>query len=270
MPEVPPLPRPSSAEIQNLPVSRQARAIYRYLYEHRRTYKTMLDIRSGLEQEFGVQEQLDRRRRELNRHFIIERSGAGRNTGYRLMSRKAIDESATLGISERVRAMVLQFGRCAMCGRTVEEHGVVLQVDHKMPQSWGGTNDIENLQPLCEECNRGKKDYFRSLDHLGSQIRAAAEFEEPHRRIGELLKAVRPDEVRSDILEMVAHQHQFQEDWHKRLRELRVLGWDYSTRRERDARGRVRVFYTLTAWKPWPPGSIRAEIRRREADRKRR
>jgi 5-methylcytosine-specific restriction endonuclease McrA len=224
----------------------------------------MLEIREHLAAELGDQEQLDRRRRELNKYFIIERGGSGRHTAYRLVGRKAIVESDILGISERVRAQVLQFGRCAMCGRTPAEHNVVLQVDHKMPQSWGGTNDLDNLQALCEECNRGKKDYFRTLDHLGPEIRRASEFDEPHRRLGELLKAAHPDEVRSDVLEMVAHQRQYQEDWQKRLRELRVLGWNYSTRRKKDAQGRVRVFYRLVTSKPWPNGPIRGEISRRE------
>lgn len=270
MPEVPPLPKPSDPEVQDLPISRQAKAIYRLLYKNRGRALTMLEIRDALMSEFGEQEQLDRRRRELNRYFVIERAGSGRETGYRLVGRKAVEESAALGISEKTRAQVLQFGRCAMCGRTVGAHGVVLQVDHKMPQAWGGTDDIENLQPLCEECNRGKKDHFRSLEKYGKQIREASEFDEPHRRIGELLKAIHPDEVRSDILEMVAHQRQYQEDWHKRLRELRVLGWDYTTRREKDARGRIRVYYRLTAWKPWPSMAIRAEISRRERARARR
>lgn len=268
MSEVEPLPRPSSEYVETLPVSRQAKAIYRLLFENRDRALTMLEIRDELEGELGEQEQLDRRRRELNRYFVIERSRTGRDTGYRLLARKATEESAVLGISERVRAQVLQYGRCAMCGRTVEEHGVVLQVDHKMPQAWGGTNDIENLQPLCEECNRGKKDHFRTLDRYGAEIRTASQYDEPHRRIGELLIALHPDEVRSDILEMVAHQQQYQEDWHKRLRELRVLGWDYETRKERDSRGRVRVYYRLTRHTPWPSGSIRAEITRRERARR--
>jgi 5-methylcytosine-specific restriction endonuclease McrA len=230
----------------------------------------MLEIRDRLAGELGDQEQLDRRRRELNKYFVIERANSGRQTTYRLTDRKAVVESAVLGISERVRAQVLQFGRCAMCGRTPAEHKVVLQVDHKMPQAWGGTDDPENLQALCEECNRGKKDYFRTLDHLGPEIRRASQYDEPHRRIGELLKAAHPNEVRSDVLEMVAHQRQYQEDWQKRLRELRVLGWNYSTRRKKDARGRVRVFYRLVTWKPWPEGPIRSEISRLERAKARR
>jgi hypothetical protein len=86
-------------------------------------------------------------------------------------------------------------------------------------------------------------------------------------RIGELLKAFGGRQARSDVLEMVASPPgDYQEDWQKRLRELRVLGWQIETRRRRED-GRVRAFYRLVTAQPWPPGSIRAEIRRRERAR---
>lgn len=45
--------------------------------------------------------------------------------------------------------------RCQICGATVED-GAKLHVDHILPVSKGGTNDIRNLQILCEKCNLGK------------------------------------------------------------------------------------------------------------------
>jgi ATP adenylyltransferase len=44
--------------------------------------------------------------------------------------------------------------RCALCGATSAEGRI--EVDHIIPRSKGGTNDISNLQALCDECNRGK------------------------------------------------------------------------------------------------------------------
>ena len=44
-------------------------------------------------------------------------------------------------------------GLCFACGSAAEP-----QVDHILPRRWGGTNDISNLQVLCGDCNRRKRD----------------------------------------------------------------------------------------------------------------
>lgn len=46
--------------------------------------------------------------------------------------------------------------RCVFCGATSRH--TQLQVDHIIPVSKGGRNDLSNLQTLCWECNRGKSD----------------------------------------------------------------------------------------------------------------
>ena len=133
-----------------------------------------------------------------------------------------------------------------------------------MPKAWGGSDDLENLQALCEECNRGKKDFFASFTEFADEIRQAIGLPSVHMRIGELLKAFGPKAVRSDVLELVASPPgNYQEDWQKRLRELRVLGWEIETSRLRED-GRIRSYYRLGRAEPWPAGSVREEIRRRE------
>ena len=44
--------------------------------------------------------------------------------------------------------------RCAHCGQ--REPAVKLSPDHRVPRSRSGTNDPENWQPLCEQCNNAK------------------------------------------------------------------------------------------------------------------
>jgi 5-methylcytosine-specific restriction endonuclease McrA len=260
-----PLPAPDSPDLLALRLSYQAREIYRLLFENQGSPLTMHEIRGRLAH-IGTQEQLDRRRRELNRYFVIEHATEGRETSYMLVARKERDAGLDVGISEKDRAVVLRHGRCAQCGRTPLEDNVKLQVDHKIPKSWGGTDDLENLQPLCEECNRGKKDLFESYRDYEEHMRAAIKYDEPQKRIGEFLKAVFPDEVPSDVLELVANTKDYQQDWQKRLRELRVLGWVITTRRAKEDR-RVRVYYRLVRAPRWPKGSIRAAIRRLENQR---
>ena len=47
--------------------------------------------------------------------------------------------------------------KCQICGKSPSTHPELsLEVDHILPVSKGGTNDIENLQTLCFNCNRGK------------------------------------------------------------------------------------------------------------------
>jgi 5-methylcytosine-specific restriction endonuclease McrA len=45
-------------------------------------------------------------------------------------------------------------GRCVMCG--IFGTSVVLQKDHIVPVYQGGSDGIENLQPLCLPCNTSK------------------------------------------------------------------------------------------------------------------
>jgi 5-methylcytosine-specific restriction endonuclease McrA len=256
------LPAPNSRDLRNLPLSYQAREIYRLLYETRETPLTMREIREHLAH-IATQEQLDRRRRELNRYFEITHVRSGSETRYRLVRQKPRLPGSDRGISERDRAAILRHGICAMCGRTPLTDGVRLQVDHKVPKEWGGSDDLDNLQPLCEECNRGKKNFFSSFDVHSDAIRAAINHPSVHKRIGELLKAFAPEPVQSDVLELVANPPgDYQEDWQKRLRELRVLGWVISVSRRREEK-RTRTYYRLDTAKPWPD-DIRAEIRRRE------
>lgn len=46
--------------------------------------------------------------------------------------------------------------KCVYCGRTPET--TELQVDHVIPKSKGGGNNVENLVTSCRFCNLGKSD----------------------------------------------------------------------------------------------------------------
>lgn len=58
-------------------------------------------------------------------------------------------------VPESVRYQVLKRDRrCQLCGAGPELGP--LQIDHIVPRSQGGPNDMTNLQVLCALCNRGK------------------------------------------------------------------------------------------------------------------
>jgi len=46
--------------------------------------------------------------------------------------------------------------RCVSCGKMSTDHNVILHVDHILPRSLRGTDDLSNYQTLCELCNLGK------------------------------------------------------------------------------------------------------------------
>lgn len=74
-------------------------------------------------------------------------------------SEKKIKNKITrTGINPKLRFEVLRRDKhvcqyCGACGKNTE-----LEVDHKIPVSRGGSDDISNLITSCIECNRGKSD----------------------------------------------------------------------------------------------------------------
>jgi 5-methylcytosine-specific restriction enzyme A len=62
--------------------------------------------------------------------------------------------SRYISSSDRVSVLTRDGYRCGFCGRTSQQ--VELEVDHIIPFSKGGSNDLSNLQTLCFDCNRGK------------------------------------------------------------------------------------------------------------------
>jgi hypothetical protein len=59
-------------------------------------------------------------------------------------------------------------GACADCGAQVSlELQAKGELDHMRPLGLGGTNDVSNLQLLCERCNRTKA---KKLTHIRSSI----------------------------------------------------------------------------------------------------
>jgi hypothetical protein len=237
-------------------------------------------IRHELEKEgLHAEEQthLDRRKRDLKKWFLIQKIKAVQERGgkkrtvvlYRYAGeRTGVTDEGQVG--QRLRAEVIHAarGRCQMCGQTVEKHGITLVVDHKRPRDWGGSNGGENLWAICEECNAGKKAFFDSLNATPEMMKQVMNHESVHVRIGELLKAVGVgNRTPSSLLEVVADQ----DDWQKRLRELRypVIGWEIETHGYKSTAGRKLVDYVLRSCKPWPEdptGTIRRFEKQREGD----
>jgi HNH endonuclease len=261
------LPQPDSEDLKALVKGSTARSIYKVLFENQDKPLSMAEIRKILGSGAGEQEHLNRRMRELYGPFNIAHPKRGSDSAYQLIGFSENPHQDTSRISIKVRAWVLRDQRCAQCGRTPTEDGVKLHVDHIIPQEWGGTDDQENLQALCFDCNEGKKNLYSSYNKFGEKIKQAIGYDEPHRRIGELLKAFGSEPVPAELLETVAKAKQYQDDWQKRMRELRELGWEYTFEKRKEG-GRVKTYYILQHWEPWPEGNIVAAIRKHEQEKK--
>jgi hypothetical protein len=61
-----------------------------------------------------------------------------------------------MSISNKIRFEIFKKYNftCQYCGRSTPE--IILEVDHIIPKSKGGTDDIDNLIASCFECNSGK------------------------------------------------------------------------------------------------------------------
>ena len=68
----------------------------------------------------------------------------------RIVKRKSFTSSERVAIYDR------NHGRCAICGRYVPFADFT--VDHIIPISKGGTNNMDNLQCACKTCNMIKQD----------------------------------------------------------------------------------------------------------------
>ncbi len=65
--------------------------------------------------------------------------------------------------------------KCLACGRCAEDD-IILHVDHILPRSKGGKDELENFQTLCDLCNIGKSNKD-SVDLRKSIVRPATKTE---------------------------------------------------------------------------------------------
>ena len=142
-----------------------------------------------------------------------------RGDGYVMLTslEKAPARGIRKAINEKLRYAVLSRDgfRCKACGRTIDD-GVKLVVDHIRPVDWGGTNEISNLQTLCEECNRGKKAWVDSVP--SRDLRIIMDKTTVEQRIEALFDSFPNQIIPSTMIQLVS-KGAF--DWQRALRRLR-------------------------------------------------
>jgi hypothetical protein len=105
-----------------------------------------------------------------------------------------------MSVSKKIRFEIFKRDGfiCQYCGGSPPDK--ILEVDHIIPVSKGGTNDIMNLLTSCFDCNRGKRNYELNLvpPTLGETINVIAERELQYRQYKELVEMVQ-DRINFEI-----------------------------------------------------------------------
>jgi hypothetical protein len=215
----------------------------------------LVQLRKMLPADLGNQEELPRRIRDLRaRRYPIRYQKRGNS--YTLLSEEPVGKKADIEpISGRLSAQIrlIAHGVCQMCGKTIAEDQIKLVVDHRVPRDWGGATEADNLWAICEPCNIAKQAFFSTLPK--SVMEKCMTPKDPTVRIGELLKAFEGKTCPRSLLEVVGQD----DEWTRRLRELRDLGWKVETSSDPNGKGRYRVGYKLIKSLPWP-NDVRAAI----------
>jgi len=69
------------------------------------------------------------------------------------------DRRKTIPLNIRWRVLKRDNYACVKCGKSpAKNNDIELEIDHIIPVSKKGSNDVDNLQTLCRMCNQGKKD----------------------------------------------------------------------------------------------------------------
>lgn len=158
-------------------------------------------------------------------------------------------------ISGTLRSLIYSraHSRCAQCGSHAQEDEVKLVIDHRIPLSWGGKTEEENLWVLCEQCNIEKQNRYAHYDP--KIMRSCIGYKSVHKRLGELLKAFEGKPVPHSLMEVVGQDEQ----WQRRARQLRDLpGWDFVVEMDNTQKKKHKYVYRLISYGPWPESISRA------------
>ena len=87
-----------------------------------------------------------------------------------------LEERRLFTYEERKTILKRSHGVCACCGKKLTTK--TMTVDHIVPISCGGTNDLENLIALCPECNKEKgnklympRSYYMAIQNVNEMLK---------------------------------------------------------------------------------------------------
>ncbi len=142
-----------------------------------RPYEEFIDILWDSSGRYRVCTRKHRRRKDAERHAKQahpvaperqrHRGADRRSAAYAPTRSNAREPGARAGLSDAVWRLIREMydGRCYYCGKA----GKKLHKEHRVPLARGGSNDISNIVPSCEPCNRRKgiltdDEFFKLLE----------------------------------------------------------------------------------------------------------
>lgn len=78
----------------------------------------------------------------------------------------------TLSCAKRFQVFARDQFRCVYCGDT-PDHGARLTIDHVIPVSAGGADELHNLRTACHTCNSGKGATLLELERAAHPLRVS-------------------------------------------------------------------------------------------------
>jgi hypothetical protein len=95
-------------------------------------------------------------RQKINARRILKRELKKITEALYLLGAKVKQPHRNFSLALRFFVLNRDKFTCRYCGRSVEKHGVVLQVDHVVPKKLGGSDKVANLVTACFDCNHRK------------------------------------------------------------------------------------------------------------------
>jgi len=129
--------------------------------KRRQRYLKNRDARLAQQREYQQRPEVKARYRDWKRRWIVRNRELKREYWRRYNARKQ-GAKGTHSVEEWLTLCKRCDWTCLACGsRHVKDNPLTL--DHIVPLSKGGTDDIDNIQPLCRSCNSAKNN--KTIDY---------------------------------------------------------------------------------------------------------
>ena len=86
---------------------------------------------------------------------------------------KKINRRKNINYNTRYAILERAGFKCQCCGiKPLKDNNIVLHIDHIIPYSLGGSDEVDNLQVLCNKCNISKQNRFIVNHNIGWEYEA--------------------------------------------------------------------------------------------------